>query len=299
MPVLDVTKLQSEAEKVFDVALNLPPAVAGFPAWQGVAQVISALVHARSVAEPVRVIGVSGSQGSGKSSLSHTLAQTLCQVVPATVTCSIDDFYLSKQQRLRLAETIHPLLQTRGVPGTHDWQHLARVLNSVRHGSGSEYLPQFDKGLDDRLADQHVELECLVLEGWCMGVMPQPEAALAEPVNQLEREEDPDGRWRRWVNQQIKDHYQPLWSAVDFWVHLRVPSFAQVLQWRAQQERQLPADRQMSPAEIERFIAHYERLTRWMWASPGRGPGLQLNLDEAHNVSGFKFSAATSLDGGS
>ena len=33
---------------------------------------------------------------------------------------SLDDLYLPKAERLRLARDVHPLLATRGVPGTHD-----------------------------------------------------------------------------------------------------------------------------------------------------------------------------------
>ena len=33
---------------------------------------------------------------------------------------SLDDIYLSGADRLQRANTIHPLLATRGVPGTHD-----------------------------------------------------------------------------------------------------------------------------------------------------------------------------------
>ena len=31
-----------------------------------------------------------------------------------------DDFYLTQAQRQDLAQQIHPLLKSRGVPGTHD-----------------------------------------------------------------------------------------------------------------------------------------------------------------------------------
>ena len=136
------------------------------------------------------------------------------------------------------------------------------------------------------------EVRTLVLEGWCLGVVPQPDKLLNEPCNALERAEDPDGTWRRYVNEQIREHYQPLWQFVDLWVHLRVPGFAQVVAWRTQQEQQLPPTRRMSTPAIARFIAHYERVTRWLWQSPPLGPGMVVRLDQDHNVAEFTASAA-------
>ena len=71
-------------------------------------------------------------------------------------------------------------------------------------------LPRFNKGADDRLpADQWERAPAgtrlLLLEGWCVGARPQPEEALAAPVNALERQEDADGRWRRFVNAALAD----------------------------------------------------------------------------------------------
>ena len=41
---------------------------------------------------------------------------------------SIDDFYFGKKDRNKLSKTASPLLVTRGVPGTHNLQHLKKVL---------------------------------------------------------------------------------------------------------------------------------------------------------------------------
>mgnify|MGYP001494428341 CR=1 FL=1 len=146
-------------------------------------------------------------------------------------------------------------------------------------------LPQFDKGLDDRVEDLYVEAEVLVFEGWCLGVQPQPAELLQQPVNDLERLEDSRGIWRQWCNEQIHQHYQPLWALVDAWILLQPPEFAQVIQWRRQQEQELPPARRMSEVALQRFIQHYERLTRWQWESEKLLPGLEIHLDENHRVS--------------
>ncbi len=291
--MLDLQSLKHYAETAFATTLEMPGAQPeGFVDWVSVSQVVAALARHFDW----RVIGVSGSQGSGKSSLSATLAQTLSATGLHALTTSIDDFYLSHAARADLAEKIHPLLQTRGVPGTHDWQRLRDVLHNVQTGNATLVLPRFDKGLDDRIEDgPPTRADMLVLEGWCVGVSAQAEADLISPCNDLERLEDPQGAWRRWVNQQIAEHYEPLWRQVDFWVHLRVPSFAQVILWRSQQEQQLPADQQMSAAQIERFIQHYERLTRWMWQAQAKGPGVVIALDSSHRVANVTFFTAPQI----
>ena len=108
----------------------------------------------------------------------------------------------------------------------------------------------------------------------------------------LEADEDPDGVWRRWVNEQISCHYLPLWAEFEFWLHLRAPHFEVVRQWRGEAEAALPAERRMSDAALTRFIAHYERLTRAQFAQPAAGPGLVLALDEARRVTNITAADA-------
>lgn len=265
----------------FAVAMDLAPAQPGpFADWQALSRVVAPL----AIATEARVIGISGSQGSGKSSLAASLSQTLAALQAPTAVSSLDDFYLTRAAREELANTVHPLLQTRGVPGTHDWCWLKQTLDAVHAGAAELELPRFDKGADDRSGTVTVAARRLLIEGWCVGVTPQPQEELSKPCNLLEREEDTDGRWRTWVNRQIVDHYMLLWEKVDLWVHLRVPDFALVEQWRLQQEQQLPREQRMSAAEISRFVQHYERLTRWMWRCPAMGPGFMVMLDEQHQV---------------
>ena len=234
----------------------------------------------KQVAADARIIGICGSQGSGKS----TLAATLCRVLGDQAgMVSLDDFYLTRAARADLARRVHPLLATRGVPGTHETDWIANVLSAAERQASVE-VPTFDKGLDDRTGTRVIGARPLVFEGWALGAMPQSEAELATPVNDLEAREDPAGEWRRWVNGKITRHYLPLWEKIDFWVHLRVPGFAQVHQWRRQQERQLPADRQMSDATLRRFVQHYERVTRHLWSIPPAAPGVVVQLGSDHRV---------------
>ena len=242
-----------------------------------------------------RVIGVCGGQGSGKSTLAALLARAMELEGRKTVACSLDDFYLTRAARKRLAATVHPLLATRGVPGTHDIDLARSTLASLAAGAPTR-IPRFDKGLDDRAAEDSRApvrgVRAVVFEGWCLGVTPQPEAMLARPVNELEASEDPDAGWRTYVNDACR-RYEPLWSLVDWWIHLEVPDMACVRRWRRQQETRLPGNRRMSEPELERFLAHYERLTLWLKSPyPGRADW-HLALDRQHRVRSARSLRAT------
>ena len=255
-----------------------------FTAWSRLAAIVAPIV----VAKNLRIVGVEGSQGSGKSTLSRAIVDALSVRGVSAATVSLDDFYLGRDARADLAAQVHPLLRTRGVPGTHDWQRLTETIQAHEQGRALT-IPQFDKGLDDRTDDVRVECDCLILEGWCLGVTQQAPDLLETPVNELEAVDDVDRHWRTWVNDQIR-HYEPIWSHIQYWLQLRVPSFEQVYRWRGQQELDLPADQRMSEEDLRRFIQHYERITRHLWSLPSRSPGLSVELNANHDLAKVEAS---------
>ena len=214
------------------------------------------------------------------------LSSICSSAVWGAVAVSLDDFYLTRAQRIELAQTVHPLLRTRGVPGTHDTRWLAQVLNAIESADPAEGatidLPIFDKGLDDRNGRQRLHCQILVLEGWCIGVQAQPD--VLQTINALETREDADGLWRSWVNDQIRQNYEALWKSIDYWVQLRPPGFEQVVRWRSEQEQHIEPDKRMNAEALQRFIDHYERLTRWQWDCAPRQPGLRIELGIDHRV---------------
>lgn len=247
---------------------------------------------ARQAVGPAYAVGVCGAQGSGKSTLTAVVRRLLEDRGLKVALFSLDDLYLTRAERQALAREIHPLLATRGVPGTHDVA-LGEVLFDALRGSGEVALPCFDKATDDRRpfsAWPWIEgpVDVILFEGWCVGARPQAAADLVAPVNALEREQDPDGAWRSYVNGSLAGPYLRLFDRLDSLVLLQAPSFDVVLDWRLEQERKLrdrlareggDASSVMTDAEVELFIRHYERLTRHILSEMPARADLVVRLD--------------------
>ncbi|MBK0026204.1 kinase [Stenotrophomonas sp. S48] len=248
------------------VAAAYMPVVKGFP--ETLAE--QALDDALASTATVPVLAISGVQGSGKSTLAaQVVARARSRGLNAAA-LSIDDVYLTRAQRQRLARQVHPLLITRGPPGTHDLPLAHAVLDAVAARQPLA-LPRFDKLADERLPEAQwsaldAPLDLLVFEGWFLGTPAQTEAELDRPLNALEQEADPDGRWRRWCNQALADHYPALWQRCDRLWFLQPPDFAVVPRWRWQQEQNLqaaqPGRHGMTRPQLERFVQYYERVSR-------------------------------------
>ena len=235
------------------------------------------------------LVGVNGAQGTGKTTACHVLELMLAHLGASAVTLSIDDFYLDRSARRLLARVVHPLLETRGVPGTHEIELLEEVLDTLVVRAPAR-VPVFDKATDDRVPEAewpHVPAgDIVMIEGWCVGAGPEPDAALHQPINALERSEDIDGQWRHYVNEQLAGAYKELYDKLHCLVMLKAPSFDCVLGWRQLQESKLAARRAgvgvMTPDEVAAFIAHYERVTRYcLQEMPARADYL-LEMNEDH-----------------
>ena len=233
-------------------------------------QLISeALDSALSLPGPVPVFAISGLQGSGKSTFAAQLAALGQARGLRVAVLSIDDFYLSVAERERLAADVHPLLRTRGPPGTHDLGLALSTLDGLRDG-GRVALPRFDKLADERAAPDRWPTmhgcDLVVLEGWFLKTPAQAPAELAAPLNALERDEDRDGRWRWWCNEALDRDYPPLWRRIDALWLLQAPGFGVVPQWRWEQEQALLASGGahggMDLDGVARFVQLFERVSR-------------------------------------
>ncbi len=256
------------------------------------------------------VLGINGAQGAGKSTLFNLLEVILGEGFGLRVVgFSIDDLYKTRADREALAQSVHPLLVTRGVPGTHDVELGVEIIDSLCTADPDRItkIPVFDKSIDDRCPDSVWQewvggADLIVFEGWCVGAVPQSDASLAEPVNALESEEDADGVWRNYVNEQLKGPYKALFERLDVLLMLCVPSMDAVYEWRSLQEKKLaervryiydtqqPTDhlRIMNEDEIQRFIQHYERLTRAMLEQMPDQADVTLFLNENHKIADIR-----------
>jgi D-glycerate 3-kinase len=215
------------------------------------------------------------------------------------VILSLDDLYLTRAERIELAKEVHPLLETRGVPGTHEVGLGVDFMERCLEGDWKQAVcPRFNKAMDDREPISHWQRleeapDIIVLEGWCVGALPEPEEALLKPVNRLEKKEDAVGTWRRFVNARLGAEYQSFFDLFSYWVVLQPPSFEAVVKNRMKQEDRLRARVQasgsggemvMSESDVIRFVSHYERLTRWMWTLFPERADVLIRLKENHVV---------------
>lgn len=246
-----------------------------------------------------RIIGVNGAQGAGKTTFGTLLKVVLEKALDLKlVQFSIDDIYLSHAERQKLAEEVHPLLATRGVPGTHDVKLGEDTLDALCKAGAKDItlIPRFNKAMDDPYPRSEWEQfmgrpDVIIFDGWFMGAVEQKETDLLTPVNALEREEDPYCVWRRYVNSQLKDNYKSLFNRLDLLVMLKVPSFDKVYEWRALQEEKLRIKTQgqknlrvMSDEELNRFISHYERLTRHILSEMPSRADVLFSVSNDHRI---------------
>lgn len=253
------------------------------------------------------IIGLNGAQGTGKSTLSTVLKIVLEEDYSCkTAIISLDDLYLPRADRKVLAETVHPLLQTRGVPGTHDTAlgiHLLEVLCALQKNQ-SLLLPRFNKALDERRPEANWEpfegpAQIVIFEGWCVGSKPSPEPELSSPLNQLETEEDEKGLWRHYVNQQLLTNYKALFAPIELLILLQAPDFASIHRWRWEQEQKLIAQsapgevtQTMDEAGVSRFIQHYERLTRQNLQQLPKQADIVFELNGEHRIARSHYRKA-------
>lgn len=243
-------------------------------------------------------VGINGCQGSGKSTLTDYIAEYLTKTHNLNiVVMSLDDFYYTGEKRQALARDIHPLLATRGVPGTHDMAMLESTLVKLKAQEVGFTIPRFNKATDEPYPQEQWQviekpIDIILLEGWCWGVKPQTAEQLSSPVNELELKHDSNGDWRNYVNQQLQQHYQPLYKTMDFWLALQAPSFDCVYKWRLEQEEKLKAKNQglsnskiMKSAGILNFTQYFQRLSVQACNTISQSADAIFYLDYARNIS--------------
>ena len=240
-----------------------------------------------------KIIGLSGGQGAGKSTITSILKLIFKKKYGLDLCVfSIDDFYKTKAERIKMSKKIHPLFATRGVPGTHDIKLLNKVIQKLKKKKfKSVLIPKFDKSTDDRFKKikwQKIKKipDIILLEGWCVGAIQQKKSELLEPLNIIEKKLDKKLIWRNKVNNLLKNEYKKLFNKIDKLIYLKVPDFNYIFKWRFLQEQKLKlttkSKNTMSKTQIKEFIMFYERITKHMMKNYSKISDLTVFLDKNH-----------------
>ena len=248
-----------------------------------------------------KVIGLSGGQGTGKSTISSILKIILKEFYKLdTLIFSIDDFYKTLNERKKISNKISKLFLTRGVPGTHDTKMLLQCINNLKNNSFKRMnIPKFDKSIDDRCAKNKwfkvkKKPNIVIFEGWCVGATAQKNKDLNIPVNKLEKQKDNKRIWRQKVNSELKKNYNKIFNLIDKLIFLKVPSFKYVFKWRLLQEKKLritgKGNKTMNDKQIENFVMYYERITKHMLKTFSKTADIMISIDKKHRLKSIKFN---------
>ena len=248
----------------------------------------------------IKIIGLTGGQGAGKSTITQIIKLILNYKYNLKVVYfSIDDFYKTLKERNKLSKNVHKLFKTRGVPGTHDTKLLKKTFSDlVKKNFKPVSIPSFDKSKDDRVPKKkwkkiYKQPQIIIFEGWCVGAIPQKNKNLIKSINTLEKNEDAKLLWRNKVNKELKHEYRKIFNKIDRLIFLKVPNFKCVYKWRLLQEKKLQLTSKgkkiMSPVQVRQFIMYYERITMQMLKDLTGKAYAVLYLDKKHRFSKIKF----------
>ncbi len=244
-------------------------------------------------------VGLAGGQGTGKTTISSLLEIILRKYFKLNVfKISIDDFYRTRKERFSLSKKVHPLLMTRGVPGTHD---IKIMLDFFRKSKTKKFksfkLPKFNKAIDDRCKKNQwytikKRPDVVIFEGWCVGARAEKNSTIKKSINSLEKTNDAQLIWRNYVNKQLKTKYKKLYDQLDCLVYLKAKNFSLLQKWRLIQEKKLwlknknkkTNNKIMSKGDVINFMQTYQRVTQNMFKFAPRYASIILNLNSNHQI---------------
>ena len=241
-------------------------------------------------------VGLAGGQGTGKTTISSLIRIILIKYFKLNVfRISIDDFYKTRKERISLSKRVHPMLLTRGVPGTHD---INMMLNFFKNSKSKKFkrlkLPTFNKAIDDRYNkkkwyDLKKRPDVIIFEGWCVGAKSEKNLTLKKTINSMEKIKDQKQVWRKYVNHQLKSKYKNLYSQLNCLIFLKAKNFSLLQKWRLKQERKLGVKSKvkskiMSKADVLNFMQTYQRITQNMFRNMPKYSSIIINLNSNHQI---------------
>ncbi|KAJ5108427.1 hypothetical protein N7456_005102 [Penicillium angulare] len=267
------------------------------------------------------ILGLTGLQGSGKSTWTNALVGTLRDKHNYhTINISLDDLYLDHDDLVKLRERQPPnkLLQTRGQPGTHDTDLSLRFFKSLMNPLEDTLLPSFDKSLFNgeggRVPYERWEripaseaIDVVIFEGWCVGFQPLDEAQLRSQWRQAANmEPQPDYSTHTLKDHSIENllevngHLQQYCQSFmgpqhfNYLIHLDTDDLVNVYEWRIQQEHALwkAKNEGMSDESVVQFVKGYmpayelylNQLRKGFFVDGGEKGQLQVILDKERKI---------------
>ena len=244
------------------------------------------------------IVGLAGGQGTGKTTISSLIKIILIKYFKLNVfRISIDDFYKTRKDRISLSKRVHPMLITRGVPGTHD---INMMLDFFRKSKIKKFkrlkLPTFNKAIDDRFNkkkwyDLKSKPDVIIFEGWCVGAKSEKNNSLKKTINSMEKLKDQKQIWRKYVNKQLKSKYKNLYSKLNCLIYLKAKNFNLLQKWRLKQERKLWLSSKkksnlkiMNKEDVINFMQTYQRITQNMFRYMPKYASIIFNLNSNHQI---------------
>ena len=215
------------------------------------------------------IIGIQGPQGVGKTVFA-TLAKTFLKAAGYRVeTISVDDFYKSNDERLKISKKYigNPFYQiSRGMPGTHNHELLFETLKKAK-AAENFFIPRFDKSLISGRGDIakdsttiNKQLHFLILEGWCINMPSREDKFLSSVkkngyVKSIFNNIDPGREHFKLVLKYLKK-YQKIWHILDSKTFIFAKNISWTTDWRKEQEKKLVMSKGqgMSDKEVNRFV---------------------------------------------
>jgi len=243
-------------------------------------------------------VGLAGGQGTGKTTISSILKIILTEYFKLKVfKISVDDFYKTRKDRILLSKKVHPMLLTRGVPGTHDINKMLSFFKKIKSKKFKNLkVPSFDKAVDDRLNKKYwyniIERpDVIIFEGWCVGAKPEKNSSLKKSINSMEKANDTKFVWRKFINQQLKSKYKKLYSQLNCLIYLKAKNFNLLQKWRLKQEQKLwlkskkkSKHKIMSKGDVIDFMQTYQRITENMFRMMPKYASIVMHLNSNHQI---------------